>query len=397
MDRSIRNRIGKFIDIPADVMTIEHVLQLKSSNIKGLDKKSAGILNKVLGISKIIDLTKKSISKDNVTLLGALGIKPNELSNWVLISKMLHERKFDAFSGICKISIFGLNNAGKTTFLNMLQGNLNLNVLLNSKPTVGADQIFINIVDTKYVIWDMGGQERYREEYIKNAEKYFLAIDLLIFVIDIQDPPNFNDALIYLKDIININESLKENPEFLIMLHKADPVIRNRLEVKTHVQELTDQINEIFKDKDFKMGITTSSIYNWLKDNRSVAKEISDFIKISQNEELQTIEYLRNSVKQIMNYLIYLNSKIDDRFTQIENSMGDLAEWVKSVRPTTANELVEYEFDDTKLKIMGFHNELKRLLTDHKPTIQEELEDAQQWAMNIIKKVDDEELAEKKS
>ena len=55
------------------------------------------------------------------------------------------------------------------------------------KPTRGIERSEFTIFGQKIVFWDYGGQEKYRIKYLKKKERYFLDIDTMFYVVDIQD------------------------------------------------------------------------------------------------------------------------------------------------------------------------------------------------------------------
>ena len=86
-----------------------------------------------------------------------------------------------------KIVVMGMENAGKTTVVDIL-----------TKATGDAPSYPPDMYPTKSVerrtlskknatIWDFGGQELYRNEYLANPESYFHEITSFYYVIDVQD------------------------------------------------------------------------------------------------------------------------------------------------------------------------------------------------------------------
>ena len=363
MDATVFKNISRFIDIPEKIRTREEILDLNIVNIKGIKIKNAEIIRTVLGITKIRELAEKIITRDHVKLIKAMMVNPNELANWVFIAKMIKESRFDEFSGTSKISVFGLANAGKTALLNVLQGNLNIEVLRDIKPTTGANRVLANILDLNYSIWDMGGQELYRDEYISNAELYFLHIDLLIFLIDVQDNADYQKALSYLKDIINIMENLQETPDFLIMLHKVDPELQEDKDTLARVAALTSQINKIFAGKGFGMDILTSSIYQWTGQNKTITKEVRSFLQDSKGSDSEKIELLTDSMEKIFNMVINLSASIDERISRLEAGIQELAHMAKAI---PKQDMEQYDFKKVNLKVDGLRNELMKVITKRK-------------------------------
>lgn len=340
MEYSIKNamllqKIEKFIIVPEKINRLEEVLELDLTNIKGLNIDDAEKLKSVLGVSKIKDLANKTISNEDILFLKAIGIKSYRLSSWIIISRMIDEKKIDEFLGTQKILIIGLANAGKTALLHILQGNPNLEFISSLSPTKGVDRISLTKFDTTYQIWDMGGQETYRLGYIENAEKYFINISLIIYVIDVQDPNNFEKSLMYFKDILNVLETLNENPEFLFIIHKVDPDIKEADDVKENIQFLKSHINEFFQDKKNSYEIITYSIYNWFGESKGIYKEIRDYLTITPNEERQTIKFLSSTMEKILNMVINLSASLEQRLLNIEESIDNLRDWVKNTGKTT--------------------------------------------------------------
>ena len=71
-----------------------------------------------------------------------------------------------------KILVMGLDNGGKTSIVLNLIGKTNLLDYISVNPTLGADIIQHEINDSRYSIWELGGQKVYRDEYLDNFEEY---------------------------------------------------------------------------------------------------------------------------------------------------------------------------------------------------------------------------------
>ncbi|TFG26457.1 MAG: hypothetical protein EU532_09710 [Promethearchaeota archaeon] len=162
-----------------------------------------------------------------------------------------------------KVVFAGLDNSGKTSIVLNLIGEVDLFNFTSLNPTKGSD--ISNITDdrTNYIIWDLGGQKQYREEYLLKFMEYFKGAKKLIYVIDIQNIDNYDVALEYLRNII---EQLKKNKKELdidIFLHKFDPHLSK---IRPHVTEekitnLIDEIKQLFINEDYVYEIFKTSIY----------------------------------------------------------------------------------------------------------------------------------------
>ncbi len=118
-----------------------------------------------------------------------------------------------------KIIFTGLDFGGKTSILRTLQQKKY--ALEDLKPTVGIDRLSINVLDCCINEWDLGGQEKYRKEYLEQ-EKPFYETDLLYYVIDAADIERYSESLAYYKSIIEILFKQKLKPAIIILLNKVD-------------------------------------------------------------------------------------------------------------------------------------------------------------------------------
>lgn len=161
-----------------------------------------------------------------------------------------------------KILIMGLDNSGKTSILLGLLKKTNLLSYYALKPTQGLNITNLKEENKSYNIWELGGQEKYRDEYLKDLRKYTQAADKIIFVIDVQDIPRYKMALDYLEKIMNYLKSIEERPELSIFLHKFDPGLD---EIETFSSEsistrLINRLSTIIPSK-FDYHIFRTSIY----------------------------------------------------------------------------------------------------------------------------------------
>lgn len=161
-----------------------------------------------------------------------------------------------------KILVLGLDNSGKTSIVLNLIGKTNLLDYISLKPTLGADIVQHEINDSIYSIWDLGGQEAYREEYLDNFEDYIKEARKIVYVIDIQDNQRYELALDYFKNIMEKVENLDETIEITIFLHKNDPHLEgSRPDINEQTTDhLINEIKKLIPDKIY-YEIFTSTIY----------------------------------------------------------------------------------------------------------------------------------------
>ncbi|MHA1978703.1 MAG: ADP-ribosylation factor family protein [Candidatus Hodarchaeales archaeon] len=115
-----------------------------------------------------------------------------------------------------KISVLGLDRAGKTTMLQRLKTG---RWIPDTTPTIGMNAETIQIGDVTFSAWDLGGQLQFRralwEMYTKNSKG-------LIYVIDLSDPARFPESRNYLWRMLKMTH-LKNIP-LAIFANKVDLV-----------------------------------------------------------------------------------------------------------------------------------------------------------------------------
>ena len=170
-----------------------------------------------------------------------------------------------------KILFCGLENGGKTSILLTLDKKFSL--LPTVKPTIKAKRTVHNnsLLGISIIRWDLGGQKNYRKIYLGEKSRYFTEMQSIFYVIDIQTPEKFEESLVFLKDIVTIiSESRPKNFQFLILLHKYDPDLKNRGDIMQNIDYFEAEIPSIIKS--IKFSIIKTSIY----DDSSLLKAFSD-------------------------------------------------------------------------------------------------------------------------
>lgn len=111
-----------------------------------------------------------------------------------------------------EISIFGIDNAGKTCFLRSLAGDFNF----DSVPTVGFGQETFMYDDVKLKVFDLGGSQNFRSVW----KRYFAEIWGYIYVVDAADPDRFEESRLQLTEMVE-DDLLKGKP-FIVVANKQD-------------------------------------------------------------------------------------------------------------------------------------------------------------------------------
>ncbi|MGV9204408.1 MAG: ADP-ribosylation factor-like protein [Promethearchaeia archaeon] len=169
----------------------------------------------------------------------------------------------DPFSAKRKIKIVyaGLDYAGKTSFLKAIKEKYSEIIkLLPTKGLKRSEEKLFSQQNSQISIWDLGGQKRYREKYIKQSKMYLYNIDLLFYLIDVQDSERIDEALDLYKDIITSLQELNEAPPIIVCLNKYDPDLKESTEINNNINVLTEKIK--YYSKNFFIKIFKTSIFD---------------------------------------------------------------------------------------------------------------------------------------
>ena len=111
-----------------------------------------------------------------------------------------------------RILILGLNNAGKTTILHMLQ----VGEVVKTIPTIGFNVESITYNNVKLQVWDLGGQASIRPYW----RFYYANTDAIIYVIDSSDRERMGIAK---KELFAmLDEKELQDAKLLVFANKQD-------------------------------------------------------------------------------------------------------------------------------------------------------------------------------
>ena len=161
-----------------------------------------------------------------------------------------------------KVVLAGLDRAGKTSFLFGVKKKYS--EIIKTLPTKGVERSEETIFEeqnSQISVWDLGGQKKYREKYLEQSKFYLYNIDLLFYLIDIQDFRRLMESLELFSTIIESLKELDEYPPIVICLNKFDPDIKGSEEINKNVQIITSQIER--KAENFFIKIFKTSIFDY--------------------------------------------------------------------------------------------------------------------------------------
>jgi len=356
---NIINIFSKFLDPKvtkaSKFKTIEEIKKLPVHSYKFISKDDAKILKDLLNVSNIeqISKLKRENPFENLSIFGktkdplevtelqeefdnkVAKIKENnpDLENSVkkaifissIITNMVDEGEILQKSAQ-KVIVIGLDNAGKTAILSKFGGRLGISDLANLKPTKGVDRRHIETEksDLDLYIWDFGGQAQYRSKYFDKPEQYFLQIDLLIYVIDVQDSERYAESFEYFEQVLEILSTLEEDPFILIYIHKVDPDLKHDPETLLNIELLKDNLNQLLMSFDLDYEAYLTSIFSLITNEPEFSKYIKEVMKSTDsltNPTLRKVEGLGKTLEETMNAVIRLSESLSKQLSELDNRL----------------------------------------------------------------------------
>ncbi|MFW9916045.1 MAG: ADP-ribosylation factor-like protein [Candidatus Thorarchaeota archaeon] len=118
-----------------------------------------------------------------------------------------------------KIGLLGLDAAGKTAFLAALSKTYT--AMIDIKPTKGIERSEKDIMGQVVGIWDYGGQQAYRDRYLRSARD-LAGLSLVFYLVDVQNPERLDESVSYLKDLLEKMGDFDQG-NLIVCFHKYDP------------------------------------------------------------------------------------------------------------------------------------------------------------------------------
>lgn len=257
-----------------------------------------------------------------------------------------------------KVAFLGLDNAGKTSTLIALDKKYNFQEEIEKlKPTIRVERSTFKFLNMKLFHHDFGGQEQYRNDYLKHKDRFLGDTDLVFYIIDIQDSDRFDESLEYFNEIASYFKENQRKLPIIVMLHKFDPKLKSDSEIIHSIMSVKKELNEWLPYHNIYFFET--SIYDLysLIDAFSFGmsqiferRELIDEFMVSTGHDFETIALLlfdENGVAMSEYYKDHLNDaerkKIHDIFLNAQRRIGESSQTV-------------YEFSDwinLKTRISG--------------------------------------------
>ncbi len=259
---------------------IQEILDLPLSNLKGLSiEEVKDLANNDL--KTIRDLSQLSLEQSNL-IKTQVQFEPAKFNKILVASKLvlLASQKKPSLNKKTNLKIIcvGLDNAGKTSLINLLSGK-KLSESVQLEPTSMINHINISAEDIDLLVWDFGGQEGYRQAYFQKPEEYFTELDVVLFVIDSIDSQRYNESLNYFSQFLETLMYLEENPYILVLLNKVDPDLQSDPEFQINLEYLNRRVKDFLHQVKFGREVVTSSIYNAYYSQPSIVSQLKNIIQ----------------------------------------------------------------------------------------------------------------------
>ncbi|MFX1315462.1 MAG: ADP-ribosylation factor-like protein [Promethearchaeota archaeon] len=260
---------------------LEEVLRLKPETMIGVDKVSSDKLveNNIKTIEDLANLTVDNLP-DIEDLL------PSIFRKWVKIAQVIQKAVKEQLRRHKKLLMIGLDNGGKTSILAVVQEKFS--IIKSLLPTRGVKREKLDFFGYPIISWDLGGQVQYREKlYFNRPELFFTEADLLLYVIDSQDPERLAESANYFREVLKALIELEEQPEILIVFSKSDPDFRKTLQWQRNIEAIRNKFNSIIDEfKQFSIDYCDTSIFQreTIMQMFSIAlKKVSETSEIIEN------------------------------------------------------------------------------------------------------------------
>jgi GTPase SAR1 family protein len=242
-------KIKDFFKSNVIINELDEVLRFRPDTLIGIDNVSAEAL-KENNINTIQELANLDV--DNPPEVRT--IPESIMLKWIKIAQVLEKAVTSQIKEQKKLLMIGLDNGGKTSILAVLEDKFS--IIKDLMPTRGVQREKLDFFGYPIISWDLGGQVQYREKmYFTKPEIYFGDVDLVLYVLDSQDPDRFQESANYFKDVLKALEELNERPPIAVVLHKSDQDIRRTLQWQKNIDAAKNKFNAIIEDYDDKFEI----------------------------------------------------------------------------------------------------------------------------------------------
>ena len=371
-DKDAIAKIQNLLRIKIKFSTINEILVLPPTNLKGISPEKAEVLEQFFQIETIEDLALKTIDSKGIEILQKNNISKEDWANWRQAAKLIYDAPSESIErhAIQKVLVIGLDNAGKTSVINILQRDLGLDTLLNIKPTRGILREMVELQSLKMSLWDLSGQKQYREQFtVEEKNIIFDEVDIILVVIDIQDSNRFQDGFEYLEKVLSIITKFQEQPMFIILFHKADPDFIDSNDFRENYIGLRSVIDVLLEKANLtgRYDYYITSIYNTLPKAQGFRESVKSTVdQLKSISQTAIPSNLLNTMTNIFDLVVKLSSIIEERMNYLEGQYSNLESYIQSefVSGVRSIEAIEAKLESPELKAKEvLVGELQKLIT----------------------------------
>ena len=260
---------------------LEEVLRFKPETLIGVDKVSSDQLH-ANGVKTIGDLASLSVAN----LPEIKNLLPSMLQKWIRIAQVIQKNIQEQLRRHKKLLMIGLDNGGKTSILAVVQDKFS--IIKSLLPTRGVKRERLDFFGYPIISWDLGGQVQYREKlYFNRPELFFTEADIILYVVDSQEPDRFPESANYFREVLKVLKELKEKPAILVVLSKSDQDIRKTLQWQQNVSTVKNKLGKVADEFElFTIDFCDTTIFDrhTIMQMFSIAlKKVSDTSEIIEN------------------------------------------------------------------------------------------------------------------
>jgi len=237
------------------------------------------------------------------------------------------ETKMEAIKAV----FVGVQNAGKTTIINILSKQYSL--ISNLGPTKAIQRATTEIFGINVVSWDIPGQAQLRENLTLTGPTLDNT-SILIFVIDVQDTEQIDSAMEYFNKILRKIESDSESqseklerPHIMVFIHKMDPDIQRNVSILKNIRRIQNAVKKIATG--FEVDYFVTSMF---RESTIYLGFSSVFRKILSHKKTESLKnVLESYLEQLALNTILLvdkNNFIVNHFEKAENDFIVLQDFI---------------------------------------------------------------------
>ncbi len=248
-----------------------------------------------------------------------------------------------------KLAVLGLDNAGKTSIITGMKQKFDLpETVKGLKPTLKVERTSFQFMDHIIYLNDFGGQKHYIDEYLKHKIRYLSGIDLLFYVIDIQDSFRFEETVSYLDKILTYFEESKMDVPIVIMLHKTDPKLKEDPAIRKNVGIIKHRVRSWMEK--FNIRFFETNIFEIHTIIQAFSRGIA--LLYTQNESIQKFLLdIVGKMENVISLLIFEQNGIELGSYFMENITLDMRKKVLTLYEIAQRRIIEdnmnsYEFSD---------------------------------------------------